>query len=505
MRKIRYIAAITLAAVTAILCSLTFAGCGYCQHKLTELVKEPSTCVKQGLRTAYKCEKCGTMFGYSLEKGLYEIKKREKAPLGKHTVGPNCEFAIPEGKTSFADMNVYSECAECEERFLVDKEGLIPFTPSDNNNTASAKHVRDGNYSATEITFAAGTQSGAVHTIMPLSDSKSDARANVNVPFDSNEPRYLITLIYNLGSKDVTVTYGAECYGEHCTSPEVTVPAGGFATASAELVFTLTQPRSYHELTMLTTLDSAVTLRVMGYYYTTDKVKSVELASKGRTDYMQGEMLDTDRITLTAVYGPDVSKILTPDEYTINLEGKILTVEDTEVVITYKKQTFKYNITVRNYTRGQNLALGKTATASETGFNPSQFGLEKLTDGKYDNFNAWGSDKHPSEKSTVWVQIDLEDITEIDNVVLYARHDGVYFPRSYYIEVSTDGTNFTKVFEEEEDEEALQNGTNSRSILFDTKPARFVRIVGTALTNGSGGAYYLEFAEIEVYKTTEAG
>ncbi|MCH5350517.1 MAG: discoidin domain-containing protein [Clostridiales bacterium] len=503
MRKIRYVAAIVLVVLTALSCCFVFTGC-YCQHKLTELVKEPSTCIKQGLRTAYKCEKCGKMFAYTVDKGLYEIKEREKAPLGKHTVSADNEFVMPEGKTEFSDMEVYSVCAECEEKFVVDKDGLIPFTPSDNNGVASAKHVREGELSATEFTFPAGTQSGAKQIIMPLNDSKSDSRANVHVPFEANESRYLIVYIYNSSDKDVRITYGAECYGEYCTSPEIAIPARGYATAAVDVYFSRSQPRSYHELTMISELDTAVTLKVLGYYYSGEKVKSVELTSKGRTEYMLGEKLDTDGITLTATYANGVTRVLSHGEYTVNLADKELTVEDTKVVVTYKKMTFSYDIIVRNFKRGENFARGKAATASEAGFNPSQFGLNKLTDGQYDNFNAWGSDPHDSAMSSVWVQIDLENIETIDNIVLYARHDGCYFPKAYFVEVSEDGVAYEKVFEEKEDATASVMGTSPRNILFDTVNARYVRITATELTNGSGGKYYLEFAEIEVFKTTEA-
>lgn len=502
MKKKNYLAVFIATVMTVLLCCFALVGCGYCQHKLTELVKEPSTCIKQGVRTAYKCEKCGKMFGYSDEKGLYVIKEREKAPLGNHTVGPNSKFVFSDGD-AFANMSVSSECVDCGNDFVVDKEGLIPFTPSANGGVASAKHVRDGHYPATEFTFAAGTKSGDKHVIKPLEDSKTDARANVNVPFEANVSRYLIVLVYNSSDKDVEITYGAECYGQYCTSSQITVPARGYASACVDICFSMDQPRSFHELSMMTDLDRAVTLRILGYYYSNEKVQSVELTTRGRTDYMLGEKLDTDGITLTASYGNGVSKILTPDEYTINLADKELTAEDTQVVITYKKMTFTYNIIVRNYTRGQNLALGKTATASEDGFNPTQFGLERLTDGKFDNFNAWGSAAHSSAKTEVWVQIDLGENLAFDNVVLYARHDGCYFPRAYYVEISEDGEHFTKVFEQELDLESTSFGTTPRNILFDTVTARYVRIVATELTNSTGGSYYLEFSEIEVYKTTE--
>ena len=504
MKKKNYLAVFIAAVITVSLCCFALAGCGYCQHKLTELVKEPSTCIKEGVRTAYQCEKCGKMFGYSDEKGLYLIKERESAPLGNHTVGPKSEFVFPSGEVAFANMKVASECVECGEKFTVDKEGLIPFTPSDNNDSvASAKHVRDGHYPATEFTFAAGTTSGDKHVIKPLDDSKSDARANVNVPFEANTSRYLIVVVYNFSDKDVEITYGAECYGQYCTSPQTKVPAKGYASACVDICFSLDQPRSYHELSMMTNLDTSVTLRILGYYYSNEKVQNVELTTKGRTDYMLGEKLDTDGITLTASYGNGVSKILTPDEYTVNLADKELTAEDTKVVITYKKMTFSYNIVVRNYTRGQNFALGKTATASEDGFNPSQFGLEKLTDGQFDNYNAWGSAAHNSATDEVWVQIDLGQAMAFDNIVLYARHDGCYFPKAYYIEISEDGESFTKIFVQELDEESTAFGTTPRNILFDTVTARYIRIVATQLTNSTGGKYYLEFAEIEVYKTTE--
>lgn len=497
--------ALVIAIVAVVLAScLPFAGCGYCQHKLKELEGVPSTCVKVGLRTAYECEKCGRTFGYSDEKGLYEIKEREPAPFGRHTVGGKNTFVQKEGKTLFGDMDLYSECAECGETFAVDKEGLIPFTPSDNDDKAKAKHVRDGSFSATEFTFSAGTKSGTVHIIKPLNDSGSDSRAYVDVPFTAMTSRYLAVAVFNQSGTDVQIKYGAECYGERCMSDVIKVPAGGYASAAVDIKFSRSDPRSYHELYMMTDLGSAVTLKILGYYYSTEKIKSVALTSIGKTEYSLGEKFDTDDIVLTAAYGDGVTRVLSPDEYSVNLAGKELTSEDTKVVITYKKKTFTYNITVNNFRRSENYARGKTAMASEKGFNSAKFGLGNLTDGLFGNYNAWGSTPHDRADFTVWVQIDLQSVTEINNVTLYPRHDGCYFPAAYRIEVSEDGENFTRVFEEKADGQASSFGTKPRSCSFDGVSARYIRVVATELTNSTGGSYYLELGEIEAYKITEA-
>lgn len=550
-------------------CVLPLVGCNYCQHKLKEIEKVPATCISTGLRTAYKCTKCGQLFHYSDATGLVEITKREVLPKSGHTVGDAYLGKAKGGTdeiTSLADYEVHAECAVCEEEFKVNPENLIAFAPSDYRG-GTHFDIEEGR-AATKYTFPAGTTSGTVRVIEPLRDSGTSAAANVEVPFEANVNRYLIMFVHNESNIDVDIKYGAERNGERCNT-EVHVPANGFASFTVTIKFSAGDPRSWHELYMMQDIDTDVTLSLCGYFYATNKLRSIMIQSYGRSEYAVGEKLDVDDIVIVADYGENVKRELKPDEYTINLKDKELTEDDKEVVITHKNKSVKFPITVKHFYRkvtligatfadgsstkeveqgkplpssivfhggrtfdhwvdiygeryteyivsendvalsavyegmnmhAENLARGKSATASEEGFNPGQFGIGNMTDGNKSMYNAWGSDPHSSQTDVVWVQIDLDAVKAINEVELHPRGDGAYFPTDYYIEVSTDGEHYTKVFEMQGDPQSSRNTSTVRHCFFDDISARYVRITSTKMTNGGGGLYYVDYGEIEIYR-----
>lgn len=106
--------AICLSLALLVLSLFAFTGCNYCAHKLEIIEKKDSTCLEHGHAYSYKCEKCGKLFGYTLEKGLYEIKKAEELPLGDHTPSDTFNVTVKDGAASVLDYEVTTTCALCD-------------------------------------------------------------------------------------------------------------------------------------------------------------------------------------------------------------------------------------------------------------------------------------------------------------------------------------------------------------------------------------------------------
>ncbi|ADQ45030.1 coagulation factor 5/8 type domain protein [Caldicellulosiruptor kronotskyensis 2002] len=132
---------------------------------------------------------------------------------------------------------------------------------------------------------------------------------------------------------------------------------------------------------------------------------------------------------------------------------------------------------VQDTTSGGNLALNKAVTASST-----QAGLDvkSAVDG---NVNTrWGSDWSDPQ----WISVDLGSVYSVSKVVL--RWETAY-GKSYKIQVSTDGMNWTDVYSTT----AGDGGVDE--IVFSPVNARYVRMYGTE--RGTGWGYSLW--EFEVY------
>lgn len=571
-RKSSRILTLVLVLALSVLCVLPLTGCSYCQHRLEEIQKVPATCRSTGLKTAYQCVKCGKMFSYSDETGLVEITEREVIPVSGHTVGDTFMGKPKNGgtATSLEDYEVHAKCAVCDEEFEVNPENLNPFTPSKNVNhgvTASYFDV-DETRIGTTMTVPNSASNGTCITI-GHDNSDTDEALVTRLPFEANTDRYLVMFVQNECSDDVVIKYGAENNGARCTTDEITVPANGFTSFQLTVNFSSSSYRSWHELYIMQDLTKAVTLKFCGYYYATNKLKSISIQKYGKTEFTIGDMLDVENIVVVADFGENVTRTLKPDEYTVYPSDRPLTEEDTEVVITYKNKTVKYSITVKRFFRnvtlvgatfadgsstkaveqGQplpdgitmnrgkefdhwidmygeihteytvgdsditlkavytdsgtttavNLARGILATTSEEGFNPVGFPVSAMTDGVKSGYNAWGSNGHSSAESTVWVEIDLGDVYGINQVLLFPRADGSYFPEDYYIEISADGENYKKVFSMTGDKLSARNEKVTRQCFFTAADARYVRITATKLTYASGGLYYCDYGEIEVY------
>ena len=161
----------------------------------------------------------------------------------------------------------------------------------------------------------------------------------------------------------------------------------------------------------------------------------------------------------------------------------------------------------------ENLALGKETDASST-HNGDYWGwnITYLNDGitRHDSRQAgeyvgYSSNTTPDVDHIEWVSIDLGTAQTVNNVVIYPASSlvdgkmvGYGMPRSFEIQVSADGENWTTVLEES-DYPLPEYGP--LSFCFDDQEARYVRLYANSLrpkgTDSNG--YRLQLCEMEVY------
>ena len=161
--------------------------------------------------------------------------------------------------------------------------------------------------------------------------------------------------------------------------------------------------------------------------------------------------------------------------------------------------------------KGVNYALGKTPIASGSAYEHTidAWGLAYLTDGKKlltgkdGGTNGWmaqGMPKRECEPDTCWGGVDLGATYTVNEVHIYPRQNGGYFPSAYEIQISADGETWETVYSIDDDTETKGVG---RFIKLDRdRQARFVRIVARKLTGNyeaNLGGYLMQVSEIEVY------
>jgi hypothetical protein len=150
-----------------------------------------------------------------------------------------------------------------------------------------------------------------------------------------------------------------------------------------------------------------------------------------------------------------------------------------------------------------NLALNKRVSSSSSDERGS-WGARFLVDGQRDEIagsRGWESSSDPKRNHTEWVQIDLGASATIASVDIYPRNDparlGEGFPVDFTIETSADGQTWTVVVRKTN---YGKPGNVVQHFAFNAVAARYVRVVGTNLRYlGAENAYYMQFAEIEVY------
>ena len=161
--------------------------------------------------------------------------------------------------------------------------------------------------------------------------------------------------------------------------------------------------------------------------------------------------------------------------------------------------------------KGENYALGKAPIASGSAYENTvdAWGMIYLTDGKKlvseanGGSNGWMAQAMPGpncEPNTCWGGVDLAAVYTINEVHIYPRQGGGFFPSAYEIQISVDGETYETVYATDNDPET---GPVCRVFKLESdRPARFVRIVALKLTGGyepNLGGHLMQISEIEVY------
>lgn len=161
--------------------------------------------------------------------------------------------------------------------------------------------------------------------------------------------------------------------------------------------------------------------------------------------------------------------------------------------------------------KGENYALGKTPIASGSAYENAvdKWGLIYLTDGKKlvseanGGTNGWMAQPMPTQScapDTCWGGVDLGAAYTVNEIHIYPRQNGGYFPSAYEIQISVDGRTYETVYATDSDTET--KGVCRVFKLDGDRQARFVRIVALKLTGGyepNLGGHLMQVSEIEVY------
>ncbi len=150
------------------------------------------------------------------------------------------------------------------------------------------------------------------------------------------------------------------------------------------------------------------------------------------------------------------------------------------------------------YTKDSNIALKKTVFCSST--TPDEYKVWNwhptfVNDGKADT--GWSSNVGLNETadSTEYIAIDFGDVFAVEKVVLTAHG---FFPEDYFVELSEDGINWTKI-KEVKGAPARKSGKELNIKVDSPINARFVKVTGTKLRSGGVDGFLLQFGEIEAY------
>ena len=147
---------------------------------------------------------------------------------------------------------------------------------------------------------------------------------------------------------------------------------------------------------------------------------------------------------------------------------------------------------------GENMApLGRISAPDSVG--DGGFFIAYMTDGIREStpdYRGWDSGNCPDQTS--YVMVDMGDVTQVNRVDLYGEGDrGLYFPKDFTIDVSTDGENWKTVVTVTDH----QNPSVSDpvpSFTFARENARYIRVNITGMSSGRG-EFHARLAEVEIY------
>ncbi|MBI3687533.1 MAG: discoidin domain-containing protein, partial [Actinobacteria bacterium] len=155
---------------------------------------------------------------------------------------------------------------------------------------------------------------------------------------------------------------------------------------------------------------------------------------------------------------------------------------------------------------GQDLAKGAAVTASSA-LSTTAWYPAALTDGiamSVTGSAGYSSTIAASAATTVWVQADMGSARVVNRVDLYPRSDGVNigscFPQAFTIDVSADGTTWTRVTTQTN--YPRPTTAAAQTFAFTPRSVRYAKVTATTLRADSAGSYYLQFAELATMLTT---
>ncbi len=171
-------------------------------------------------------------------------------------------------------------------------------------------------------------------------------------------------------------------------------------------------------------------------------------------------------------------------------------------VYEYGVNHIKLNTDPVEYSKGSNIAYGKTVYVSSYPENPDYktwgWAPEFLTDG--DLGNGWTSNVQvhkTNENSTEYAIVDLGDEFNIEKAEFYPNG---CWPKDFTVSVSSDGKNFTEIAKETNDFDRHEK-KESYTVEANNVHGRFLMINATKLRRTSVDGYMLQLAEIKAYGT----
>lgn len=137
------------------------------------------------------------------------------------------------------------------------------------------------------------------------------------------------------------------------------------------------------------------------------------------------------------------------------------------------------------------------------------WGAEHIIDGDHSDATMGWTTQPGSYEEESWIVININNVTEIARIVLWPRQGaetdqerGLYFPISYIIEVSEDGSKWTTVAEMENDNGSDDNDTSPRTIDIHPIACKYIRITGTELSDFNpvhADGPLMQLSEVELF------